>query len=146
MKARDGPQTTPNLVPKSLVLRNSRKSRASHVKSTTKAEKLNVTKTREKGQECRTVKTGKRGEKKADFRVRLADSGFRIVLSFYDTNGARKERYCRYLSADEWREAKRKSLATFARMITGKVEARYAAGDLDEARNREIAPRLKALA
>lgn len=135
----------PVLGPKSPELRNSRNRPASRAKSTPKADKLQVTKTRNKGQECWTIKTGKRGEKKADFRVRLADSGFRVVLSFYDTNGARKERYCCYLSADEWREAKRKSLAAFARMIAGKVEARFAAGDLDSIRYQEIAPRLAAL-
>jgi hypothetical protein len=48
--------------------------------------------------------------------------------------GARRERNCRYLSAQEWRTAKRGSLAAFARLIAGKVEARYASGDLDEAR------------
>lgn len=106
---------------------------------------MEVTKTRNKGQECWTVKTGKRGEKKADFRVRLADSGFRVVISFYDTNGARKERYCCYLSADEWRAAKRGSLARFAGLIAGKLEARYAAGDLDDARYQEVAPKVKAL-
>jgi hypothetical protein len=67
------------------------------------------------------------------------------VLSFYDSNGARRERYCCYLSAQEWREAKRRSLAEFARLIAGKVEARYAAGDLDQVRYQEIAPRLNAL-
>jgi hypothetical protein len=151
--ARDGPQITPPslaaiepfLEPKSPELRNSRNRPASRVKSKPKTDKLNVTKTRQAGQECWTIKTGKRGEKKADFRVRLADSGFRVVLSFYDTNGARKERYCCYLSADEWRDAKRKSLATFARLIAGKVDARHGSGDLDAGRYQEIAPRLAAL-
>jgi hypothetical protein len=110
-----------------------------------KTDKLRVTKTRQAGQECWTVKTGKRGEKKADFRVRLADSGFRVVISFYDSNGARRERYCCYLSAQEWREARRKSLPDFVRIVSGKVEARYASGDLDGARHQEIAPRLNAL-
>ena len=91
------------------------------------------------------MKTGKRGEKKDDFRARLADSGFRVVLSFYDANGDRRERYCCYLSAQEWKQAKRRSLADFARLMAGKVENRYAAGDLDATRYQEIAPRLNAL-
>jgi len=55
---------------------------------------------------CWTVKTGKRGEKKPEFRVRLPD---------------------------------------FARQIGGKVEARYASGELDADRYQEISPRLNAL-
>lgn len=67
------------------------------------------------------------------------------MIRFHDDAGKRPERYLCYLSVAEWREVKRKSLADFARMIAGKVEARYAAGDLDEARHSEIAPRLRAL-
>ena len=137
--------TPPPVGQKPIQLRNSRNWPASRPKSTTKAEKLQVTKTRQAGQECWTVKTGKRGEKKADFRVRLADSGFRVVLSFYDDSGARRERYCCYLSAQEWLAAKRGSLATFVAMVSGKVEARYAAGDLDATKYQEIAPRIGAL-
>ena len=40
---------------------------------------------------------------------------------------------------------KRKRLADFAWLIAGKVEVRYAAGDLDAARYQKIAPRFAAL-
>jgi len=136
------PFVAPNSVTTSPVLRNSRKDTVSRVKTAKKTERLNVTKSRSAGQECWTIKTGKRGEKQADFRVRLADSGFRVVLSFYDDSGIRRERYCCYLSAQEWREAKRKSLADFVGLIWGKVNARHASGDLDATRYQEIAPRL----
>jgi len=150
MKARGAPVIAPFVAPTSTivspVLRNSRKDSASRVKASKKTERLNVTKSRSAGQECWTIKTGKRGEKQADFRVRLADSGFRVVLSFYDDSNVRRERYCCYLSADEWRESKRKSLTDFARLIADKVDARHVAGDLDAARYQEIAPRLSVIA
>ena len=106
---------------------------------------MQVVKTREKGQECWTVKTGRRGEKKPEFRIRLTDSGYRVMFRFYDEAGKRPERYCCYLSVREWRQAQRQSLAKFVRLIAGKVEARYAATDLDATRYQDIAPRLSAL-
>ena len=110
-----------------------------------KPEKLHVVKSREKGQEAWTVRAGKRGEQKPSFLIRFADPGHRVMFRFYDQTGKRRERYCCYLSAKEWREAQRKSLADFARLIGGKVEALYASGDLDADRYREISPRLNAL-
>jgi hypothetical protein len=155
MLARDGPVIEPVTIesfavseasPKMVKVRNSRKVSVSRTNTTAQSGKLKITKTRQAGQECWTIKTGKRGEKRDDFRVRLADSGFRVVLSFYDTNGVRRERYCCYLSAQEWREAKRKSLTSFVHLIVSKVDARYSAGDLDAARYQEIAPRLAVIA
>lgn len=138
-------KSAPRTVAKSSVLGNSPKSRASRAKAAAKADKLPVTKTQQADQECWTVKTGKRGEKKDDFRIRLADSGFRVVLRFHDENDARRERYCCYLSAKEWRDVRRKSLAAFVQIVAAKVEARRSAGDLDAHRYQEIVPRLNAL-
>jgi hypothetical protein len=86
-----------------------------------KPDKLNVVKARANGAEEWTVKTGKRGSGSPDFRVRLTDSGYLVTLRFHDA-GRRPERYCRYLSAQEWREVKRKSSADFARLMASKVE------------------------
>jgi hypothetical protein len=124
---------------------HSTKKPVSRAKTAAKPGKLQVVKSRQDGQECWTIKTGKRGEKKPEFRIRLTDSGYRVMFRFHDDAGKRPERYLCYLSVGEWREAKRKSLAAFVRIVSAKVEARYASGDLDAGRHQEIAPRLNAL-
>ena len=129
---------------KSPALGHSAKRPASRSKPQAKPGKLQAIKTRDKDAETWTVKTGRRGEKMPEFRVRLTDSGYRVMSRFHES-GKRPERYCCYLSVGEWREAKRRSLADFARLIAGKVEARYSSGDLDANRYQEIAPRLAAL-
>ncbi|MDQ3012271.1 MAG: hypothetical protein M3X11_16375 [Acidobacteriota bacterium] len=88
----------------------------------TKAQKLEVRESHRKGQESWTVKAGRR----MSFRVRVADSGFRVNLRFYDEQGSEREPYCCYLSAKEWRAAKRQTLADFAAQIVGKIEQRKA--------------------
>jgi len=142
MQARDGPEIeAPRLAaiePEIDNLRHSRKKTVSSVKSTPKVAKLEVTKS---GRDCWTVKRGRLGV----FRVRNADTGFRVLICFRDESGSRRERYCCYLSAEEWLAAKQGSLAAFARLITGKVEARYAGGDLDSIRYQEISPKLAAI-
>ena len=140
-----GRKSEAKIVAKSPGLVHSTKKPVSPANPTSKTEKLQVIKTREKGQECWTVKTGRRGEKKPEFRIRLTDSGYRVMFRYYDEAGKRPERYCCYLSVREWRQAERQSLAKFVRLIAGKVEARHASGDLDGTRYQEIAPRLNAL-
>lgn len=141
-----GPALATRSAPKSPALGHSTKKPVSRAKGSASTGKLQVVKSRERGQETWTIKTGKRGEKKPEFRVRLTDSGYRVMLRFYSDDGRRPERYCCYLSVSEWKEAKRQDLAGFAGLIAGKVEARHAAGDLDEVRYQEIAPRLHTLA
>src|SRR5262245_14931993 len=130
--------------PKSPALGHSTKKPASRSKSVAKPGKLQAVKTRDKDAETWTIKTGQRGEKKPEFRVRLTDSGYRVMFRFHD-RGKRPERYCCYLSVAEWKEAKSRSLADFVHLVAGKVEARYASGDPAAARYQEIAPRLAAL-
>jgi hypothetical protein len=79
------------------------------------------------------------------FRVRLADSGYRVNLRFYDEQGSEREPYCCYLSAKEWREAKRQTLANFAAQIVGKIEARKASESGDAAKLDALIARLQPL-
>ncbi|MFN0111694.1 MAG: hypothetical protein ACKVZH_22780 [Blastocatellia bacterium] len=88
----------------------------------TKVQKLEIKEARGTGQESWTIKAGR----KMSFRVRLADSGYRVNFRFYDEQGSEREPYCCYLSAVVWRTAKRQTLASFAARVIGKVEARKA--------------------
>jgi hypothetical protein len=97
----------------------SRKKATSRSKPLTKPKKLYVTKSRTAEQESWTIKTG-RG--RPYFRVRIADSGYRVQLCWTDTKP--REPYCCYLSAEEWRAAKRRGLADFTRLIIAKLEER----------------------
>jgi hypothetical protein len=97
----------------------SRKKAASRSKLLTKPQKLHITKSRSAEQESWTIKTG-RG--RPYFRVRIADSGYRVQLCWTDTKP--REPYLAYLSAQEWRAAKRRSLADFTTLIIAKLEER----------------------
>jgi len=79
------------------------------------------------------------------FRVRLADSGFRVNLRFYDEQGSEREPYCCYLSAKEWRAAKRQTLANFAALVVGKVEQRKATEGNDAAKLDALIARIQPL-
>ncbi|MGH9800225.1 MAG: hypothetical protein ACRD82_07655 [Blastocatellia bacterium] len=107
----------------------------------TKAQKLEIRESRRNGQESWTVKAGRR----MSFRVRLADSGFRVNLRFYDEQGSEREPYCCYLSAAEWRAAKRQTLAIFAAQVIGKVEARKANEANDTAKLDALIARIQSL-
>lgn len=63
---------------------------------------------------------------KAYFRVRLADTGYRVNLRFQDDEGTDRERYLCYLTSKEWAAAKRNTLEDFTALIVGKIEARRA--------------------
>jgi hypothetical protein len=106
----------------------------------TKGEKLEVKESRSQGQESWTVKTNS----KASFRVRLADAGYRVNLRFYDDAGREREPYLCYLSATEWRAARRQSLANFAAQIVTKLEERKAKEKSDAAKLDELIRRVKA--
>lgn len=79
------------------------------------------------------------------FRVRLADAGFRVNLRFYDEQGSEREPYCCYLSAKEWRAAKRQTLANFAALVVSKVEARKATEGNDAAKLDALIDRIQPL-
>lgn len=66
---------------------------------------------------------------KAYFRVRLADTGYRVNLRFQDDEGTDRERYLCYLTLKEWNTAKRNTLDDFTALIVGKIEARRASPD-----------------
>ena len=106
-----------------------------------KAQKLEIKESRRNGQESWTVKAGSR----MSFRVRLADSGFRVNLRFYDEQGSEREPYCCYLSAKEWRAAKRQTLANFAALVVGKVEQRKATEGNDAAKLDALIDRIQPL-
>lgn len=107
----------------------------------TRLPKLEIRESRRNGQESWTVKAGSR----MSFRVRLADSGFRVNLRFYDEQGSEREPYCCYLSAKEWRAAKRQSLANFAALVVGKIEQRKATEGNDAAKLDALIARIQPL-
>lgn len=73
-----------------------------------------------------TTKPATKGGKQTSFRVRVSDVGFRVCPFYYDKENTRRERYLCYLSATEWKEAKRGSLAKFVRVIADKLTERAA--------------------
>jgi len=113
---------TKDVTDKNTEIRASPKKAKKPANAASKVQKLEVRESRRNGQESWTIKAGG----KLSFRVRLADSGFRVNLRFHDKEGKEREPYCCYLSASEWRAAKRQTLANFAALIVGKVELRKA--------------------
>ena len=121
--------------------RASPKKPATPVKSASKVQKLEITESKKNGQESWTVKTGR----KASFRVRLADAGFRVNFRFYDDENKQREPYCCYLSATEWRAAKRQTLADFTKEIIKKIEARKGSEAADTAKLDVLIARIQSL-
>ena len=121
--------------------RASPKMTAKPAKSATKAQKLEIRESKKNGQESWTVKTGR----KASFRVRLADAGFRVNFRFHDEAGNDRELYCCYLSATEWKQAKRQTLANFAAKIVAKLNARKASESADAAKLDALIERIQSL-
>lgn len=101
---------------------------------------MEVKESRSQGQESWTVKT----DTKTSFRVRLADAGYRVNLRFYDESRQEREPYLCYLSAREWRAARKQSLADFAGLIVGKLEERKAKEQADVAKLEELIKRVSA--
>jgi len=97
-------------------------------KSAGKSSRLQIRTMRKGSQESWTVATSTKpptkGSRHASFRVRVSDVGFRVCLVYYDDLGKRREPYLCYLSAKEWQQAKRGSLADFARLVTNKLAER----------------------
>jgi hypothetical protein len=102
-----------------------RPSREKRKTSTPKPDsRLAVAETTYRGKKAWRVSLGKRGRNLLSFRVRPINSGFAVTWRTGKT-----EPYVCYLSADEWRAAKRGSSAGFARLIGAKLDARRAAGE-----------------
>jgi hypothetical protein len=97
------------------------KRKTSAVKS---ESRLSVAETTYKGAKAWRVSLGKRGKNLLSFRVRPSSSGF-----FVSWRSGNSERYVCYLSAAEWQTAKKGSPASFARLITAKLDARIATGE-----------------
>ena len=91
-----------------------------------------------------TTKPSTKGSRQTSFRVRLSDVGFRVCLVYYDDEATRRERYLCYLSASEWKQAKRGNLASFARIVTDKLTERAAKEDADSEKLDELSSRVKA--
>lgn len=102
----------------------SRKSRLSDENKPLEGAKLRVTESRGTGQQSWSVK----GQSDAYFRVRVSDVGYRVGLVYKDDAGQRREPYLCYLSAQEWRSAKRGSLASFVGLVVAKMEQRGGEG------------------
>jgi hypothetical protein len=127
--------------PKKPFHRSIQQNPASSIKSASKAEKLQVAKSRGK-EEAWTVRV----DRLQSFRIRLTESGYAVILTWKDAkSGKWPERYCCYLSKPEWSAAKRQTLARFAALIIGKIEARKAMEGNDAAKLDVLIERIRLL-
>lgn len=120
--------------------------RDAQIKSSSASARLQI-KAHGKGkQESWTVTTSTKlatkGSRQTTFRVRLSDVGFRVCLVYYDDEGKRREPYLCYLSAKEWQQAKRGSLANFAKLVADKLTERATKEDADSAKLGELSRRV----
>jgi regulator of replication initiation timing len=133
-----------------------KKTKVSETKPDNKSASLNLSqasarlqiKSNGKGkQESWTVKTttkpSTKRSRQTSFRVRLSDVGFRVCLVYYDDEATRREPYLCYLSAKEWQQAKRGSLANFAQIVADKLTERAAKADADREKLGELLQRVK---
>lgn len=93
-----------------------------------------------------TTKPSTKGSKQTSFRVRVSDVGFRVCLVYYDEESKRRERYLCYLSASEWKQVKRGSLANFTKVIADKLIERATKEDADGEKLDELLSRVTAFA
>jgi hypothetical protein len=96
-------------------------------KSTTTKGKLEIKKSGDRGREVWTVnasgKTGRKGFRRAVFRIRKETTGYRVHFRYWNGNSY-SEPYCCYLSAQEWRDGKKGTLADFISLMMFKLEQR----------------------
>jgi len=92
-----------------------------------------------------STKPATKGSRQTSFRVRLSDVGFRVCLVYYDDQGKRREPYLCYLSAKEWQQAKRGSLANFAQIVTDKLAERATKDNADGEKLNELLGRVRSL-
>ena len=84
------------------------------------------------------VSLGKRGKDLLSFRVRPSGSGY-----FVAWRSGNAERYVCYLAAAEWKSAKKGSAASFAQLVTAKLDGRRAGGEtLDKIASLQAAVRV----
>lgn len=109
--------------------------RAARLNSSQASARLQIKSSGKGKQESWTVKTttkpSTKGSKQTSFRVRVSDVGFRVCLVYYDDEGKRREPYLCYLSAKEWKQARRGSLADFTRIVADKLTERLTKEDAD---------------
>ena len=122
---------------------------AANLKSPSALARLQIKSSGKGKQESWTVKTTTKpltkGGKQTSFRVRVSDVGFRVCLVYYDEVGTRRERYLCYLSASEWKEAKRGSLSSFVQVVADKLTERAAKEDADGEKLGELLQRVEVL-
>ena len=115
-------------------------------KSARKPSRLQIRATQKGSQESWTVATTTKpltkGSRQTSFRVRVSDVGFRVCLVYYDDHGKRREPYLCYLNAREWQQAKRGSLANFAKHVADKLAERAAKEDADTEKLTELSRRV----
>lgn len=123
--------------------------RAARLNSSQASSRLQIKQNGKGKQESWTVKTTTKpltkGSKQTSFRIRVSDVGFRVCLVYYDDEGTRRERYLCYLSASEWKQAKRGSLSSFVQIVADKLTERGAKEDADSEKLGELSHRIKAL-
>ena len=89
-----------------------------------------------------TTKPATKGSKQTSFRVRVSDVGFRVCLVYYDDQAKRREPYLCYLSAKEWQQAKRGTLANFAKLVGDKLADRATKEDADSEKLDDLSRRV----
>lgn len=121
---------------------------AADLKSPSTSARLQIKSNGKGNQESWTVKTttkpATKGSRQTSFRVRLSDVGFRVCLVYYDDEATRRERYLCYLSASEWKQAKRGNLSNFAQIVTDKLTERATKEDADGEKLGELSGQIKA--
>ena len=121
---------------------------AARLNSSPASARLQIKSSGKGKQESWTVKTttkpSTKGSKQTSFRVRVSDVGFRVCLVYYDEESVRRERYLCYINANEWKQAKRGSLADFARIVAGKLIERAAKESADGDKLNELSSRISA--
>lgn len=119
---------------------------AARLGSVATAARLHIKSSGKGKQESWTVKTTSKpltkGSKQTSFRVRVSDVGFRVCLVYYDEEGKRRERYLCYLSASEWRQAKRGNLFSFVQIVKDKLSERAAKEDANDEKLGELSSRV----
>lgn len=123
--------------------------RAARLNSSQASTRLQIKQSGKSKQESWTVKTttkpSTKGSKQTSFRVRVSDVGFRVCLVYYDSEGMRRERYLCYLSATEWKVAKRGSFTEFTKLITDKLSERSVKENADGEKLDDLIRRIQVL-
>lgn len=112
------------------------------------AVKLNIKESGSKAAPAWLVSIGQkkgRGGAQSSFRVRGADVGFSVSLRFKDEVEKWREPYCCYLSAGEWKAARKMTPANFTALIVGKIEERKGKEKADAAKLDDLIVRIHSI-